>query len=86
MVSHADLRFEDGRAQGKLGVISGNSGRKADAVLVNTARGGIVDWGALHEARRRGAFSALICFNPHLACDRKGPPDLLLWIVVLAIV
>ena len=33
MVSHADLRFEDGRAQGKLGVISGNSGRKADAVL-----------------------------------------------------
>lgn len=35
-------------------------------------------WGALHEGRRRGAFTALLCSNPHLECDRKGPPDLLL--------
>ena len=35
-------------------------------------------WGALHEGRKRAAFTALLCFNPHLECDRKGPPDLLL--------
>jgi len=35
-------------------------------------------WGALHEARRRKAFTALLCFNPHLQIRRKDPPDLLL--------
>lgn len=35
-------------------------------------------WGALHAARQAGAFTALLCFNPHLVLDRHGPPDLLL--------
>jgi len=35
-------------------------------------------WGALHAARERGAFTALLCFNPHLRIPRGSPPDLLL--------
>lgn len=35
-------------------------------------------WGALHEARRRGASTALLCFNPGIQRLRGGPPDVLL--------
>ncbi|MFM8420930.1 MAG: N-acetylmuramic acid 6-phosphate etherase, partial [Verrucomicrobiota bacterium] len=35
-------------------------------------------WGALHEARRRGASTALLCFNPGIQPLRGGPPDVLL--------
>ncbi len=35
-------------------------------------------WGALHEAHRCGAFTALLCFNPYLIQSRKGPPDLMI--------
>ncbi len=35
-------------------------------------------WGALHEARRRGASTALLCFNPGIQPLRDGPPDVLL--------
>lgn len=34
--------------------------------------------GALIEARRRGAKTILICFNPRLEIPRSGPPDLLI--------
>ncbi|MBN9691823.1 MAG: N-acetylmuramic acid 6-phosphate etherase [Verrucomicrobia bacterium] len=32
-------------------------------------------WGALAEARRRGAVTGLICFNPHLVFARGQKPD-----------
>jgi N-acetylmuramic acid 6-phosphate etherase len=35
-------------------------------------------WGALKEARRRGAFTVLLCFNPHLKLPRADRPGLLL--------
>ncbi len=35
-------------------------------------------WGALAEARRRGAKTALICFNPHLAFVRGQKPDVVI--------
>ena len=35
-------------------------------------------WGALDEARRRGAVTVLVCFNPHLTIPRGGQPDLVI--------
>jgi N-acetylmuramic acid 6-phosphate etherase len=35
-------------------------------------------WGALYEARRRGASTILICFNPHLEIPRHQSPDIVL--------
>lgn len=35
-------------------------------------------WGALHEARRRGASTILVCFNPHLDIQRDQSPDIVL--------
>ncbi len=35
-------------------------------------------WGALHEARRRGARTVLLCFNPHLEVPARGRPHLIL--------
>jgi N-acetylmuramic acid 6-phosphate etherase len=34
-------------------------------------------WGALHEARRRGAITALVCCNPHLHLGRPRLPDIM---------
>jgi N-acetylmuramic acid 6-phosphate etherase len=33
-------------------------------------------WGALGEARRRGAATVLLCFNPHLVIPRRDRPTL----------
>jgi N-acetylmuramic acid 6-phosphate etherase len=35
-------------------------------------------WGALGEARRRGADTVLLCFNPHLAIPRRQRPTLVI--------
>lgn len=35
-------------------------------------------WGALHEARRVGASTLLVCFNPHLAFGSGMRPDLVI--------
>ncbi len=35
-------------------------------------------WGALREAKRRGAKTALVCFNPYLKIPRAWRPDLVL--------
>jgi N-acetylmuramic acid 6-phosphate etherase len=35
-------------------------------------------WGALREARRRGAKTILLCFNPHLEIPRQSRPDLVI--------
>ena len=35
-------------------------------------------WSALREARRRGARTILLCFNPHLEIPRSHRPDLVI--------
>lgn len=69
---------EDDAAAGAAALAGRGVGR-ADVVVGIAASGRTpFVWGALHAGRRLGAFTALLCFNPHLECDRKGPPDLLL--------
>jgi N-acetylmuramic acid 6-phosphate etherase len=54
-----------------------------DVVLGITASGRTpFVWGALAAARRRGAFTALLCFNPHLEFARGHRPDLVIAIDV----
>jgi len=69
---------EDSPGQGGAAVEARSVGKKD--IVVGIAASGRTPfvWGALHEARRRGAFTALICFNPGLRPVRGGPPDLLL--------
>jgi N-acetylmuramic acid 6-phosphate etherase len=57
-----------------------NRGLTDRDVLIGIAASGRTPfvWGALHAARARGAFTALLCFNPHLERLKGGPPDLLL--------
>lgn len=49
-------------------------------VLVGIAASGRTPfvWGSLAEARKRGAKTILLCFNPHLEIPRTHRPDLLL--------
>lgn len=69
---------EDSTALGREAVAGRNVGSK-DVVMGIAASGRTpFVWGALHEARERGAFTALLCFNPHLQIPRTSPPDLLL--------
>ena len=35
-------------------------------------------WGALDEAKKRGAKTALVCFNPHVVSERKGRADVII--------
>lgn len=35
-------------------------------------------WGALREAKRRGAVTMLVCFNPHLSIPRALRPDVVI--------
>lgn len=35
-------------------------------------------WGALDEAKRRGARTVLVCFNPHVVTERKGRADVII--------
>ncbi len=39
-------------------------------------------WGALNEAKRRGAETVLVCFNPYLAIEKRYRPDVVLAIDV----
>ncbi len=69
---------EDDAAAGAAAI--DNRGITERDVLIGIAASGRTPfvWGALHAARARGAFTALLCFNPHLARLKGGPPDLLL--------
>ena len=69
---------EDDAAAGAAAI--DNRGLSERDVLIGIAASGRTPfvWGALHAARARGAFTALLCFNPHLARLKGGPPDLLL--------
>jgi len=53
---------------------------KRTDVVVGIAASGTTPfvWGALSEARRRGAATMLICFNPYLVIPRAMQPDKLL--------
>jgi N-acetylmuramic acid 6-phosphate etherase len=69
---------EDSPTMGRDAVVHRNVGPR-DIVMGIAASGRTpFVWGALHEARERGAFTALLCFNPHLRIPRGSPPDLLL--------
>jgi len=69
---------EDDGAAGGAAMIGRGIGPK-DVVLGIAASGRTpFVWGALHEARRHKAFTALLCFNPYLTRSRTGPPDLLI--------
>ncbi len=69
---------EDSPLMGREAVAGRNVGSK-DIVMGIAASGRTpFVWGALHDARERGAFTALLCFNPHLRIPRNSPPDLLL--------
>lgn len=35
-------------------------------------------WGALHTAKQLGATTILLCFNPHLKCQRRARPTLVI--------
>ncbi len=54
----------------------GVTGRDVVVGLAASGRTPFV-WGALHEARRRGAYTALVCCNPALGRLSGGPPDVL---------
>jgi len=53
--------------------------RSGDVVLGIAASGRTpFVWGALHEARRHGAVTALLCFNPNLEVAKAHRPDKLI--------
>ena len=69
---------EDSGVAGAAAMVGRGVGRK-DLVLGLAASGRTpFVWGALHEARRRGAFTALVCCNPLLSRRAGGPPDLMI--------
>lgn len=69
---------EDDPQSGKQAVVFRQVGKK-DVVLGIAASGRTpFVWGALAEARKRGAFTALLCFHPHLQFARGQKPDVLL--------
>jgi N-acetylmuramic acid 6-phosphate (MurNAc-6-P) etherase len=49
-------------------------------VVVGIAASGTTPfvWGALREAKRRGAQTVLLCFNPYLKIPKKWRPDILI--------
>lgn len=53
---------------------------RAEDVVVGIAASGRTPfvWGALHEARRRGAPTILVCFHPHLRFARGHRPDVVI--------
>lgn len=69
---------EDDREAGAGAVGHRGVGRRD--VVVGIAASGRTPfvWGALGEARRRGAATVLLCFNPHLAIPRHERPTLVI--------
>jgi N-acetylmuramic acid 6-phosphate etherase len=69
---------EDDAAAGSRAVAS--RGVRSSDVVVGIAASGRTPfvWGALHEGKRRGAATVLVCFNPSLAVPRGNRPTLLI--------
>jgi len=57
-----------------------NRGVRASDVVVGIAASGRTPfvWGALEEAKRRGAKTVLLCFNPNVRIPPQNRPDLIL--------
>lgn len=69
---------EDDRSAGAQAMVHRGVGRR-DVVLGIAASGTTpFVWGALREARRRGATTALLCFNPYLAIPKALRPDIVI--------
>lgn len=69
---------EDDLEAGRAAIAHRHVGKKD--VLVGIAASGRTPfvWGALHEARQRGAKTILLCFNPRLEVPRRERPDLII--------
>lgn len=69
---------EDDAAAGGQAIAARDAGRLD--VVVGIAASGRTPfvWGALAEAKRRGAATVLLCFNPHLAIARRDRPTLVI--------
>ena len=69
---------EDDPVQGADAVAFREVGTKD--VVVGIAASGRTPfvWGALDEAKKRGAKTALVCFNPHVVSERKGRADVII--------
>jgi N-acetylmuramic acid 6-phosphate etherase len=69
---------EDDRAAGAKAIVRRRVGAR-DVVLGIAASGTTpFVWGALSEARRRGATTALLCFNPYLVIPKALRPDIVI--------
>jgi N-acetylmuramic acid 6-phosphate etherase len=69
---------EDDRAAGARALtFRGVSSRDVVVGIAASGRTPFV-WGALSEARRRGAATVLVCFNPHVAIPRNERPTLVI--------
>jgi N-acetylmuramic acid 6-phosphate etherase len=69
---------EDDRSAGAQAMVHRGVGRR-DVVLGIAASGTTrFVWGALREARQRGATTALLCFNPYLAIPKALRPDIVI--------
>ena len=75
---HAIEGAEDDPIQGADAVAFREVGPKD--VVVGIAASGRTPfvWGALDEAKKRGAKTALVCFNPHVVSERKGRADVII--------
>ena len=69
---------EDDAVAGRREVVSRKVGRSD--VVIGIAASGTTPfvWGALGAAKRRGAITALICFNPHLSIPTAIKPKVVL--------
>ena len=69
---------EDDHSAGAQAIVQRRVGAR-DVVLGIAASGTTpFVWGALSEAKRRGATSALLCFNPYLVIPRAIRPDIVI--------
>ena len=69
---------EDNRSAGTQAIVQRRAGRR-DVVLGIAASGTTpFVWGALAEARRRGATTGLLCFNPYLVIPKPLQPDIVI--------
>jgi N-acetylmuramic acid 6-phosphate etherase len=66
---------DDSDAGGRAVAFRGVTARDVVVGIAASGRTPFV-WGALREARHRGAATVLLCFNPHLAIPRRERPTL----------
>jgi N-acetylmuramic acid 6-phosphate etherase len=75
---HAVEGAEDDAAAGALEIKQRRIARRDMVVGIAASGTTRYVWGALAEAKERGASTVLLCFNPHLVIPRKLRPTLVL--------